>query len=78
MLAGFDSPLRFTLNFEAMKIKLKRPLWNHKAGDEIEVGENFGIWAINRGYAVEVKDENKAVVPEYSKPTRGRKRNGTT
>lgn len=58
-----------------MKIKINRALWNHKAGEEIEIGENFGTWAINRGYAVEVKDENKAVVPEYSKQTRGRKRN---
>lgn len=59
-----------------MKIKLKRPLWNHKAGDEIETGENFGEWAVNKGYAESVAEpapENKAIVPEYKQ--RGRKRN---
>lgn len=48
-----------------MKIKLNRQLWNKKQGEEIEIGENFGTWAINKGYATEIKDENKAIVTEY-------------
>ena len=48
-----------------MKIKLNRPLWNRKSGEELEVNCDMANWAVNKGYAEEVKDENKAIVPEY-------------
>lgn len=65
-----------------MKIKLNRVLWNHKAGEIIEVGEYHGTWAVNKGYAEQVIEsikhieaksvaENKAIEPEYKQ--RGRK-----
>lgn len=55
-----------------MKIKLTRDLWNCKADQEIEIGEDRGTWAINKGYAVEVSEpnaqpENKAIEPKYKR-----------
>lgn len=53
-----------------MKIKLNRDLWNHKTGDEIEVGEDRGTWAVNKGYAVDVESapaQNKAIEPKYKR-----------
>jgi len=57
-----------------MKIKLTRALWNHQEGEVIDENIHLAEWAIRKGYAVEVKDENKAIVPEYVKESkRGRK-----
>ena len=57
-----------------MKIKLNRDLWNHKAGEKIEVSEVSGTWAVNRGHASMIEIEpmkanapaqNKAIEPKY-------------
>lgn len=66
-----------------MKIKLTRDLWNCKADQEIEIGEDRGTWAINKGYAVKVSEpvkpnvqsdtqpkapaKNKAIEPKYKR-----------
>lgn len=40
-----------------MKITLKRVLWNHKQGDEMEVKEAMGKWAIERGFAELIEED---------------------
>lgn len=59
-----------------MKIKLNRDLWNHKSGEEIEVSEASGTWAVERGHATMVEFEpmkantpaqNKAIEPKYKR-----------
>lgn len=68
-----------------MKIKLKRPLWNHKTNETIEVNDTLAMWAINKNYAEQVIEpikpiieakvvteyETKVIEPEVKK--RGRK-----
>jgi hypothetical protein len=65
-----------------MKITLKRPLWNKATGETIEVGDNFGTWALNKGYAEaeqvaeaeqypglpeHTRAQNKAIEPKYKR-----------
>ena len=47
-----------------MKIKLYKSLWNRPANSEIEVSDNYGKFAIRKGYGIEIIEE-KAEQPEY-------------
>lgn len=49
-----------------MKIKLKRALWNHQEGEEMDVQSARGQWAIDKGLAEAVfEPENKMIQPIY-------------
>lgn len=63
--SGVRIPYSAHTKINIMKIKLKRSLWNKKSGEEMEVNSDMANWAVNKGYAEAIEDENKAIVPEY-------------
>ncbi len=48
------------------KIKLLRPLWNRKAGDEMEVTKDAAAFALRKGYAEPIPEQIESIKPQFA------------
>lgn len=48
------------------KIKLLRPLWNRKAGEEIEVTKEQAAFALRKQYAEPIAEQIESIKPQFA------------